>query len=88
MISGILSQINVGTTIQYRTDGRFFDISRLKVNTKEREALVRNFFFLDDCTLAAHSEEDPQRLAVCFLTTLKADQHEDYRVFVLVSLWY
>ena len=37
-----------------------------------REALVRDFCFADDCTLAAHSEDDLQRLADRFSTASKA----------------
>jgi len=72
MLSAALSQTSAGIKIRYRTDGRFFDLRRLKANTKVREALVRDFLFADDCALAAHSEEDLQRLADCFSTASKA----------------
>ena len=72
MLSAALTQTNAGIKIKYRTDGRFFDLRRLKASTKVREALVRDFLFADDCALAAHSEEDLQHLADCFSTAAKA----------------
>ena len=72
ILSAALAKTSAGTTIRYRTDGRFFDLRRLKANTKLQEALVRDFMFSDDCALAAHSEEDLQCLAVYFSTAAKA----------------
>ena len=72
MLSTALTQTSAGIRIRYRTDGRFFDLRRLKANTKVREALVRDFLFADDCALASHTEEDLQRLADCFSTAAKA----------------
>ena len=68
MLSAALGKTSTGTTIRYRTDGHFFDLWRLKTNSKVQEALVRDFLFADDCALAAHSEEDLQCLADCFAT--------------------
>ena len=67
-----LAKTSAGTMIRYRTDGRFFDLRRLKANTRVQEALVRDFLFADDCALAAHSEEDLQCLDDCFSTAAKA----------------
>ena len=72
MLSAGLAKTSAGTMIRYRTDGRFFDLRRLKANTRVQEALVRDFLFADDCALAAHSEEDLQCLADCFSTAAKA----------------
>ena len=71
VLSAALAKTSVGTTICYRTDGRFFDQWRLKANTKVQVALVCNFLFADDCALAAHSEDDLQCLADCFSTAVK-----------------
>eukprot|EP00745_Piridium_sociabile_P040226 TRINITY_DN767_c0_g1_i3.p1 TRINITY_DN767_c0_g1~~TRINITY_DN767_c0_g1_i3.p1 ORF type:complete len:1045 (-),score=247.16 TRINITY_DN767_c0_g1_i3:182-3316(-) len=65
MLFAAMSQTDAGITIRYRTDGRFFDLRRLKTRTKVLEALVRDFLFADDCALAAHSEPDLQELANC-----------------------
>ena len=67
LLSAALAKTSSGTTIRYRTDGRFVDLRRLKANTEEQEAL-----FAGDCALAAHSEEDLQCLADCFSTAAKA----------------
>ena len=72
MLSSSLANTDAGITIRYRTDGRFFDLRRLKANTKVREALIRDFVFADDCALAAHSESELQCLATCFATAAKA----------------
>ena len=72
MLSAALANTSAGTTIRCRTDGRFFDLRRLKANTKVQEALVRDFLFAGDCTMAARSEEDLQCLADCFYTAAKA----------------
>ena len=60
-----------GVKIHYRTDGEFFNLRRLKSYTKVTRAIVRDFFFADDCALAAHSEVDLQELADCFATAAK-----------------
>ena len=72
ILSAALAKTSAGTTIRYRSDGHFFDLRRLKANTKVQEALVRDFLFSDDRALAAHSEEDLKCLADCFSTTAKA----------------
>ena len=71
MLSAALAKTSAGTTICYRTDGRFFDQRQLKANTKVQVALVYNFLFADNCALAAHSEEDLQCLDDCFSTAAK-----------------
>ena len=48
MLSDALTQTSAVIRIRYRTDGRFFDLRRLKAKTKVREALVRDFLFADD----------------------------------------
>ncbi|XP_063590561.1 uncharacterized protein LOC134767494 [Penaeus indicus] len=54
------------------TNGRSGNLQPLKTHTKMHEALVRDFLFVDDCALAAHSEEDLQCLADCFSAAAKA----------------
>ena len=53
MLFTTLSQTSAGITIRYRTDGRFFDLRRLKAKAKVVEALIRDFQFADDSALAA-----------------------------------
>ena len=71
MLAAALSQTEAGVKIHYRTDGNFFNLRRLKSRTKVTRATVRDFLFADDCALAAHSEEDLQKLADCFATAAK-----------------
>ena len=63
MLQQALSKSNAGVSINCRTDGKAFDLRRLKAKTKVYEALLRDFLFADDCALAATSEEDLQELA-------------------------
>ena len=72
MLTTALAETNAGIKIHYRTDGRFFDLRRLKAKTKVCEALIRDFLFADDCALASHTEEDLQRLANRFSIASKA----------------
>lgn len=72
MLFAALSMTNAGITIRFRTDGRFFDLRRLKAKTKVLEALVRDFLFADDCALAALNEPDLQELATCLASAAKA----------------
>ena len=48
MLLAALTQTDADVKIRYRTDGRFFDLRRLKAHTKVREALIRDFIFADD----------------------------------------
>ena len=52
-----------GVYIQFRTDGKLFNLRRLQAKTKIYEALLREFLFADDCALAAHCHEDIQCIA-------------------------
>ncbi|KAL8597535.1 hypothetical protein ACOMHN_033406 [Nucella lapillus] len=72
MLFAVLDKTSAGINICYRTDGRFFDLRRLKTYTKVHAALVRNFLFADDCAMAAHSEDDLQCLADCFSAATKS----------------
>ena len=57
-----------GVHIQFRTDGRLFNIRRLKSQTKLSNILVREMLFADDCALVAHTEEDLQVIMDRFAT--------------------
>ena len=77
MLSAALSQTEAGVKIHYRTDGDFFNLRRLKSYTKVTRAIVQDFLFADDCTLAAHSEADLQELADCFATAATSFGHQE-----------
>ena len=44
-----------------RTDGKLFNVARLRAKTKVR-VLIREMLFADDAALAIHTEEDLQQL--------------------------
>ena len=67
MLATALSQTEAGVKIHYRTDCNFYNLRRLKSHTSVTEATERDLLFLDDCALAAHSEEALQKLAECFI---------------------
>ena len=52
--------------IQFRTDGKLFNLRRLQAKTKVFEATLREFLFADDCTLGAHSQKDMQYITEHF----------------------
>jgi hypothetical protein len=45
-----------------RSDGKFFNLSRLRAKTKVREELIRDMLFADDAALATHTQEELQSL--------------------------
>ena len=51
-----------GVSLHTRSDGRLFNLSRLKAKTKVRKALIRDMLFADDAALAAHTEQELQSL--------------------------
>ena len=44
------------------SDGRLFNLSRLRSNKKVRQALIRDLLFADDAGIATHSESELQFL--------------------------
>ena len=65
ILSAALAKTSAGTTIRYRSDGHFFDLRRLKANTKVQEALVRDFLFLQTIM---HWPLTPKRTCNAWLT--------------------
>ncbi|ROT78369.1 hypothetical protein C7M84_002918 [Penaeus vannamei] len=60
-----------GVYISFRTDGKLFNLQRLKAKTRVFEAILWDFLFADDRALAAHSHEDMQYITDCFVVACR-----------------
>ncbi|XDV29424.1 hypothetical protein PO909_032554 [Leuciscus waleckii] len=63
-----------GVHLHTRSDGRLFNLTRLKAKTKVLSVLIREMLFADDAALVAHTEEELQQLLSQFSHACK-DQH-------------
>ncbi|XP_035688750.1 SCO-spondin-like [Branchiostoma floridae] len=60
-----------GVYLHTRSDGKLFNLARLRSKTKVRTVLLREMLFADDAALAAHTVAALQRLSDCFGTACK-----------------
>ena len=51
-----------GIYLRTRSDGRLFNLARLRAMTKVREALIRDMLFADDPAVATHTQHELQTL--------------------------
>ena len=51
-----------GISLRTRSDGRLFNLGRLRAKTKVREALIRNMLFADDAAVTTHTQQKMQTL--------------------------
>ena len=51
-----------GVYLHTRSDGKLFNLARLRVKTKIREVLIRDLLFADDAAVTSHTEQDLQCL--------------------------
>ena len=51
-----------GVYLHTRSDGRLFNLARLRAKTKIREVLIRDLLFADDAAVTSHTEQDLQCL--------------------------
>ena len=49
-----------------RSDGRLFNLARLRAKTKVRKVLIRDMLFPDDAAVVTHTQEELQSLMDCF----------------------
>ena len=55
-----------GIYLRTRSDGRLFNLARLRAKTKVRDVLIRDMLFVDDAAVATHTQEELQSLMDCF----------------------
>ena len=71
--AAVLEVSNRDTTkvvyITTRSDGRVFNVSRLKAKTKVRQLGVRDLLYADDTGFVSHSKFDPQTILDRFAAT-------------------
>ena len=60
-----------GIYLHTRSDGRLFNLARLRAKTKVREVLIRDMLFADDAAVATHTQAELQRLMDCFSAACK-----------------
>lgn len=51
-----------GVYLHTRSDGKLFNLARLKAKTRVRSVLIRELLFADDAALVTHNEQDLQTL--------------------------
>ena len=51
-----------GIYLRTRSDGRLFNLARLRAKTKVREVLIRDMLFADDAAVATHTQRELQSL--------------------------
>ena len=65
LLSHAFSESEDGVFLHTRSDGKLFNLSRLRAKTKVRQLLLREMLFADDAALASHTQEGLQRLVNC-----------------------
>jgi len=66
LLTHAFSSSEDGIYIHTRSDGKLFNLARLRAKTKVRSVLIRDMLFADDAALTAQSEEALQRLITSF----------------------
>ena len=60
-----------GICLRTRSDGRLFNLGRLRAKTKVREALIKDMLFADDAAVTTHTQQELQALMDRFSQTCK-----------------
>ena len=60
-----------GIYLRTRSDGRPFNLARLRAKTKVRKVLTRDMLFADDAAVVTHTQEELQSLMDCFSQACK-----------------
>ena len=68
----VLKSTEEGIPLRTGSDGKLFNLARLRAKTKVRKAILRDFLFADDAALVAHSAEKLQGLLNQFSSACEA----------------
>ena len=60
-----------GVYIRFRTDGKLFNLSRLRAKSKVQLQLIQELLYADDCVFFASSEADLQAISSSFACAAK-----------------
>ena len=60
MLKHVFRPPTKGIYLRKRSDGRLFNIARLKAKTKIREECFRDSLFVDDAAVTPHSRDELQ----------------------------
>ena len=78
--SNNLSDGQHGVFLCSRTDGKLFNMARLRAKTRCKEVCVQELLYADDTAMVAQSIEDLQNMLDCFVTVSVAfwpyNQHQ------------
>ena len=80
MLKHAFGNATEGIYLRTRSDGKLFNVSRLKAKTRVREVCLRDFLFADDAAVITHTEEELQRPMQSFTVTC-----EDFGLTVSLS---
>ena len=69
-----------GIFLRTRTNGKLFNLSRLRAKTKVQLRCLRDFLFADDAAVTAHSAEDLQQLMTRF-----SDAYQDFGLTIILK---
>ena len=71
LLSYAFKQSDDGVYLHTRSDGKLYNLARLRAKTKVRSVLIREMLFADDAALTSHTEDALQRLISCVASACK-----------------
>ena len=72
LLKHVFKSTEEGILLRTGSDGKHFNLARLRAKTKVRKAILRDFLFADDAALVAHSAEKLQGLLNQFSSACEA----------------